>query len=162
GNRLYSTTSRRSMDIFITGASSIPGFDGVDLERMADLGRSHELMVLTGAQGLGSVAAADDYFDHIKSAHSSGARTALLYSESKHPEFEVCFWRTLRDSKSIDFLALNAPEAFDVLNRIAEDAASKNTLALSAGTIEKIGRALAAARIDSVTWESGREDPQWV
>jgi hypothetical protein len=158
GNPLE-TLKLYSLDCLVTGSSSVPGFTGLSPARMRSLGFEHDLIVLTGVQNLAGSESIKSYCGAITHAREGNPLMAWLYSESKAPEFELQALQALRESSCIDFLGINAVEARALLQKIAVDSRTTDTLALSSKTIEELSLVAPQANEHDDTWGSRTESP---
>lgn len=149
-----------TLDCLITGSSSVPGFGTLSSERMQRLGGTHDLMILTGFQSLHSKESVDAYFDNITDARSGHIPIALLYSETKHPDIEPYALLRLKESREIDFLGMNAVEAFDLLQRIHANSIDQNLLLLSPELRARLQKFTAQEDLEHPAWRNTKEIPK--
>ncbi len=150
------------LELLITGASTTPGFGTLDQRRIASIGQSNEVSVLTGVQAIDSVASCRRYFESVQTLHNAGSCTALCYSEPKWREGEISILKHIKNSAAVDFLGLNTGEAYDLLRRINDSMKAGNPLALGAQTAQELSNALAIGSRNKAPWENGHESPEWV
>lgn len=150
------------IDILITGTASVQGFTGLAGERLGDIGRAHDMVVLTGSKELSSEEKIRAYVESVSALHSGGCAVALFYSESKFPSVEVEFWRELKKRHCVESFGLNCLEAEGILERIQADVSGANQLNLSGELQRRVNEALKIARSAPEVWEDGHESPEWI
>jgi hypothetical protein len=150
------------VDLIISGASTVVGFGSLTRERIEGLGREHDLVILTGAQNLGTADEVERYFDAVDTLHAGGASVALCYSEPKHKHVEMEIWKAVRERSAIAFLGLNTGEASELLERIGEAAEHGNPLELDAATRARIIAAREVLARPDDQWGAPCESPEWL
>ncbi len=146
----------------MTGSSSVQGFNGLSPDRIESLGRTHDLIVLTGVQNLDSPESIESFQEALTHARAGNPLMAWLYSESKAPQFELQALRALRDSECIDFLGINAVEARALLQKIALEPRDTNTLGLSTTMLNDISPLLPYSTEQDDAWGCRTESPQLI
>lgn len=121
------------LDVILAAQGSPPGFAGIPLERLREIGAAHDLIVLTGMQSLKSHQEILDYIAGIDALAATKTPIGLEYSEpnKQGKAIEGDIIRALRLCPSIQMMAFNTAEARGCIIRFEEfSKANKNALGL--------------------------------